>query len=173
MTMARGFAVFYATDSKVLRRKVIPDCDAQLEALHPAPGESMLLLPLSRPHDDASCRAAIASATGVPPPSGRCCIIGKSGDVIALCNADPALDTHPEGQIVACENAGLGDRYVDGVFLRRYRVAHASSDAVASTAWLPICEPAISPGRNLVPSAALEDRNAASEVAGARANNSG
>jgi hypothetical protein len=122
MTMASRFAVFFATESKVLRRKVIPDYDAQLESLRPAPGESMLLLPLSEPHDDVSCRAEIASATGVSPPSGRCCIIEKSGAVITICNADPALDTHAKGQIVANEGAGPGDRYVDGVFLRRYRL---------------------------------------------------
>ena len=90
MTLASRFAVFYATDSKILRRKVIPDSDAELEGLHPLPGESVLLLPLSLPQDDASCRAAIAGATGVSPPSGRCCIINQSGDVIGVCNADPA-----------------------------------------------------------------------------------
>jgi hypothetical protein len=101
--MASRLAVFYAAGSKVLRRKVIPDCDTALENLCLAPGEAVLLLPLSQPHDDASCRAAIASATGVSPPSGRCCVINGSGDVIALRNADPALDTHSEGQIVASE----------------------------------------------------------------------
>jgi hypothetical protein len=121
MIMATRFAVFYATDSKILRRKVIPDSDAELEGLQPLPGESMLLLSLVLPHDDASCRAAIASATGVSPPSGRCCIINESGDVIAVCNADPALDTHAAGTIVASENAGPGDRYINGAFLRKHQ----------------------------------------------------
>jgi len=131
MTIASRLAVFYATESKVLRRKVIPDSDAALEGLHPLPGESMLLLPLNMPHDDASCRGAIASATGAAPPSGRCCIINHLGDVIAVCNADPALDTRSAGPIVASENARPGDRYVDGIFLRNYRVKTASSDAVS------------------------------------------
>jgi hypothetical protein len=119
MTAATQLAVFYATDSKILRRKVIPNDEAQLEVLSAAPGESMLLLPLARPYDDASCRAAIASATGVTPPSGRCCIVNESGDIIDVCNADPALDSHPRGKIVASECAGPGDRYIGGAFLRR------------------------------------------------------
>src|SRR5262249_17111129 len=152
MTTASRLAVFYATDSKILRRKVIPDFDTELEALHPAPGENMLLLPLSRPHDDASCRAAIASATAFSPPSGRCCVIDNAGAVIARSQAHRALDTCAAGLIVANENAGPGDRYIGGVFLRRYRVATASSDTVASTVWLPIPE-----------SATSQDRDAASD----------
>src|ERR1700724_2856531 len=54
MTAATQLAVFYATDSKILRRKVIPNDEAQLEGLSAGPGESMLLLPLSHPYDDAS-----------------------------------------------------------------------------------------------------------------------
>jgi hypothetical protein len=120
MTAATQLAVFYATESKILRRKVIPDDDAQLEVLSTTPGESMLLLPLSRPYDDASCRAAIAAATGVAPPSGRCCVVDESGNIIGVCNADPALDSHPRGKIVASECARPGDRYISGAFLRQY-----------------------------------------------------
>ena len=47
MTAATQLAVFYATDSKILRRKVIPNDEAQLEGLSAGPGESMLLLPLA------------------------------------------------------------------------------------------------------------------------------
>jgi hypothetical protein len=46
--MASRLAVFYAAGSKVLRRKVIPDCDTALENLCLAPGEAVLLLPLSQ-----------------------------------------------------------------------------------------------------------------------------
>ena len=52
MTPASRLAVFYRTDSKILRRKVIADSDAELAGLHPAPGESLLLLPLDRPYDE-------------------------------------------------------------------------------------------------------------------------
>jgi len=108
MKRASRLAVFYRRDSKILRHKVIPEFDAELERLHASPGESMLLLPLSRPHDDTECRAAIAVATGVSPPSGRCCIVDGWGDVIAVCNADPTIDTHSDGLVVASDNAGPG-----------------------------------------------------------------
>ena len=48
--------VIYATDSKILRRKIILDDESQLELHQPGPGESQLLLPLSAPFDDATCR---------------------------------------------------------------------------------------------------------------------
>jgi hypothetical protein len=142
MTAATQLAVFFATDSKILRRKVIPDEDGQLDVLRVPPGESVLLLSLAVPHDDASCRAAIAAATGVRPPSGRCCIVDDAGDIIDVCNADPALDLHPGGKLIASENAGMGDRYTGGIFLRQYAVASTSTSAVPSTAWLPIANPA-------------------------------
>ena len=109
-TGATQLAVFYATGSKILRRKVIPDNAAQLARHQPGPGESRLLLPLDQPYDDMACRAAVAAATGVIPPSGRCCIVDAHGYVIATCNADPALDTHPSGRLVAHDTAGPGDR---------------------------------------------------------------
>ena len=145
MTQANRLAVFYLTDSKILRRKIIPDFDTELEGLHPLPGESMLLLPLNRPHDDTSCRSAIAAATGVSPPSGRCCVVNNSGDVVAVCSADPTIDTHPDGLVVASEIAGPGDRYVGGVFHRQYKVAGPASGPAGSTVWLPVRDSAISP----------------------------
>jgi hypothetical protein len=120
MTMATRLAVFYATKSKILRRKVIPDDDLRVAQLRAEPGESVLLLPLTGPYDDAACRAAITEATGCRSPSGRCCVIDKSGNVVAVCNADPALDVHPQGQLVADENAVPGDRYISGEFSRPF-----------------------------------------------------
>ena len=120
MTTAAHLAVFYATKSRILRRKVIPDDDMAVAQLRAEPGESVLLLPLIGSYDDAACRAAIAEATGCKPPSGRCCVVDKSGKVVAICNADPALDAHPQGQLVADENAVPGDRYICGVFSRPF-----------------------------------------------------
>jgi hypothetical protein len=103
MMVAAHLAVFYATKSKILRRKVIPVDDMAVALLCAELGESVLLLPLTRPHDDTACRAAIAEATGCKPPSGRCCVVDASGNVVAVCNADPAPDAHPQGQLVADE----------------------------------------------------------------------
>ena len=119
MTVANRVVVIYATRSKILRRKIILDNEAQLDLHQPGSGESRLLLPLSSPFDDASCRAAIAAATGAVPPEGRCCIIDAAGDIVGVCNADPALDTHPAGQLIAHEVAGPGDRFEAGVFKQK------------------------------------------------------
>jgi len=119
MILATRLVVIYATRSKILRRKIILDDESQLDLHQPGPGESRLLLPFSAPFDDAACRAAIAVATGAEPLSGRCCIIDPGGDVVGVCNADPALDTHPTGQLVAHDFACPGDRYENGVFKQK------------------------------------------------------
>ena len=138
MTHATRLVVIYATHSKVLRRKIIPDDDSQLGLHQPGPGESRLVMPLSAPFDDTACRAAIAAVTGAVPPSGRCCIVDAGGNVVGVCNADPALDKHPAGQLVAHDLAGPGDRYEDGVFKRKYAIADNRSREVSTLAYLPL-----------------------------------
>ena len=130
---ATKLAVLYATESKILRRKVIPDEDEQLRRLIVPAGESVLWMRLDQPHDDASCCAAIAAATGVLPPSGRCCVVNVAERVVAVCNADPALDVHPQGRLVANENAEPGDRFVGGVFVRQSRAATNSAITIVAT----------------------------------------
>lgn len=151
MTDATQFAVFYSTASKILRRKVIPDRDAQLAAHLPGPGESRLLLPLAQPSDDDACRAAIAAATGVAPPSGRCAVVDGGGDVVEVCNADPELDAHPLGALVASDLAGPGDRCVGGRFLRRYAVVDTVTNRVTALTFLPLANPASPEGGRLAP----------------------
>lgn len=107
---ATKLIVIYASRSGILRRKIIPDDDAQLDLHQPGPGESRLLLPLDRRHDDAACRAAVEEATGVTPPSGRCAVLDDNGQVVAICHADPALDAHPSGRLMLHDSAALGDR---------------------------------------------------------------
>jgi hypothetical protein len=120
MTATTHLAVFYGTDTKILRRKVILGEDMRVAQLRAEPGESVLLLPLTRPYDDTACRAAIADATGCKLPSGRCCVVDRSGNVVAVCNADPALDLHPQGQLIANDIAVPGDRYINGAFSRPF-----------------------------------------------------
>lgn len=137
-TGATQLAVFYATGSKILRRKVIPDNDAQLALHQSEPGESRLLMPLDRLYDDAACRAAIAAATGVTPPSGRCCVVDSTGKVTGVCNADPALDTHPAGSLIASDIAGPGDSHVAGRFVRHYAVVSTATNTVTAIQQLPV-----------------------------------
>jgi hypothetical protein len=131
MTSATRFIVVFAAKSKILRRKIFVDDDSQIDAHQPGPGETRLLLPLSAPSDDAACRAAIAAVAEVKPPSGRCCIIDENGRVVGICNADPALDTHPAGRLVAHDLAGLGDRYRDGTFMFTYAIPEERSRKVS------------------------------------------
>lgn len=74
-----------------------------------------------------------AGATGIVPPSGRCCVIDGSGMVIAVCNADPTLDSHPEGTLVANETASRGDRYMNGEFVRPAGATAVLSVSVSAT----------------------------------------
>ena len=141
MTVATRLVVIYATRSKILRRKIILDDESQLGLHQSGPGESLLLLPLSAPFDDASCRAAIAAATGAEPITVRCCIIDAGGNVVGVCNADPALDTHPAGQLIAHEGAGPGDRYEGGVFKREHAIADNTTRTDSKLAHLPLENP--------------------------------
>ena len=153
MTLAPRLVVIYATGSRILRRKIILDHESQVELHQPGPGESRLLLPLSAPFDDAACRTAIALATGAEPISGRCCVMDDGGNVIGVCNADPALDTHPAGRLVAHEVAGPGDRYEDGVFKREYAIVDNATLKVSRRAYLPLDNPMASETTFIVPAA--------------------
>lgn len=156
MNDATQFAVFYATGSKIMRRKVIPAHDAQLAAHLPEPGESRLLLPLARASDDNACRAAITAATGVTPPSARCVLVSAQGDVIDVLNADPELDAHPLGTLVASDLAGPGDRYAAGQFLRRYAVVDNLTGRVTALTFLTLVDPLAPAGSRLVPAGSAQ-----------------
>lgn len=151
MTLAPRLVVIYATGSKTLRRKIILDHESQVEFHQLGPGESRLLLPLSAPFDDAACRTAIALATGVEPVSGRCCVIDDGGTIIGVCNADPALDTHPAGRLVAHDVARPGDRHEDGVFKREYAIVDNTTLKVSRRAYLPLDNPMASETSFIVP----------------------
>jgi len=150
-TDATQLAVFYATGSKILRRKIIPDSDAQLALHQPGPAESRLLMPLDRPYGDEECRAAIAATTGVVPPSGRCCVVDAAGKVTGVCNADPALDTHPAGSLVASDIAGPGDSFVAGRFVRPYALVSTATNRVTAIRPLPVGAPMPPLGCYLLP----------------------
>jgi hypothetical protein len=137
MTVATRLVVIFATRSKILRRKIILDDESHLDMHQPGPGESLLLLPLSAPIDDASCRAAIAAATGAEPLAGRCRIIDADGNVVGVCNADPALDTHPAGELITHDVAGPGYRDA-GVFKRENGIADNATREGSTLPHLPL-----------------------------------
>ena len=67
MTAATRFAVFNATESKILHRKVVPDDDAQLERLVVPSGESVLWIPLDLPYDDIHPRGRLIASDNAQP----------------------------------------------------------------------------------------------------------
>jgi hypothetical protein len=156
MTVATRLVVIYATRSKILRRKIILDDESQLDLHQPGPGESLLVLPSSAPFDDASCRAAIAAATGTEPLAGRCCIIDAGDNVVGVCNADPALDTPPAGQLIPHEVAGPGDRYEGGAFKRENSIADSAISKGSRLAHLPLDNPAAFEASSLTPAGRYE-----------------
>ncbi len=170
MTVANRVVVIYATRSKILRRKIVLDDESQLDLHQPGPGESLLLLPSSAPFDDASCRAAIAAATGAVPFAGRCCIIDADGNVVGVCNADPALDTHPAGQLIAHDVAGPGDRYEGGLFKRDSAIADNATREGSRLAHLPLDNPVAFEASSLAPAGRCEvgDTFCQKDVASAR-----
>jgi hypothetical protein len=156
MILATRLVVVYATGSKILRRKIILDDASQLDLHQPGPGESLLLLPLSAPFDDASCRAAIAAVTGAEPLSGRCCIIDAGGNVVSVCNADPTLDTHLAGQLIAHDVAGPGDRYAGGLFKRENAIADNATRKGSTLAHRPLGNPVAFAASFLAPAGRYE-----------------
>jgi hypothetical protein len=170
MSVATRFVVIYATGSKILRRKIVLDDESQLDLHQPGPGESRLLLPLSAPFDDASCRAVIAAATGTEPLAGRCCIIDAGGNVVGVCNADPALDTHPAGQLIAHDVAGPVDRYEGGLFKRKNAIADNATRKGSTLAHRPLGNPVASAASSLAPAGPneIDDTICQKDVASAR-----
>jgi hypothetical protein len=169
MTVANRVVVIYATRSRILRRKIVLDDESQLGLHQPGPGESLLLLPLSMPFDDASCRAAIAAATGKEALAVRSCVIDAGGNVVGVCNADPALDAHPAGQLIAHDVAGPGDRYEGGVFKRENAIADNATRTGLTLAHLAIDKP-VAEASSLAPESRCEigDTVCRKDIASAR-----
>jgi alpha-galactosidase len=64
-TSATLVAVIYASDTKILGRKIIPDNDAQFVRHQACVGESRLFISIDAPYDDQACNEAIAMAKAV------------------------------------------------------------------------------------------------------------
>jgi hypothetical protein len=141
--------VIYATASRIVRRVISPDQDGDLPKHQPHSGESRLLVAHGR-SDPPSVNAAINKATGVTPPSARCCIVDASGNVIDTCVADPALDA---GQLILSDTARPGDIYQSGVFLRHYAVVAKASNTVTAISLLPVDNPTVPAGSFLLEAA--------------------
>lgn len=154
-------AVFYATASKHLRFKVLPDDDADLTRLQAPVGHSVLLTAtVATPRgqgcpDDATCRQLIAMHTGTAVLAGnadRCCVIDGTNTVIGVIKADPALDTVPGHILILHGLADIGDTWTGTAFQRRYAIASGTTGIVASVVLAaPGAPPATAAGQFAVP----------------------
>lgn len=97
---ATTFGVVYATGSKMIRRIIVPDNDAQLQSGFAGQGETLLVAPVG-PHDVAACSVIVHSATGVVPPDPTCAVVDKTNTVIGMVSADPAIDALPGVTLVS------------------------------------------------------------------------
>src|SRR5207244_10255297 len=93
--MATKFGIVYGTATKIIRRFVEPDDDADLSSIVLKPGEALLQLPLAD-HPIITV-AALQSMIGPPSHSGRCAKIamdatGGTGTVVEIIRADPTVD---------------------------------------------------------------------------------
>lgn len=101
--------IIYGTQSKIVRRFVIPDPGENVNfALHVGPGESVLLVPITDDTSLEAANAAVERATGVRPANPRCVIVNPQGDVLDTIAADPLIDVHPNGQLFQHDRAGPG-----------------------------------------------------------------
>lgn len=104
---AQNIALLYWTASTIMWGKIVADTDAQIAAVQAFyqndPNTSVLLAAANNPRDDASCRAAIAQATGKPVPDDTCAVLDLTNTVVSLIKADAAMNAAPQGQtLVNC-----------------------------------------------------------------------
>ncbi len=115
--MGSKVGIVYATNSKIMRRIIVPTQDSELDHVHVAPGETLLVVDSDKAFRDAesgkfapavrAADAAIAVATGVVPPSARCAEV-RDGKVVAVRMADPEIDTIPGALLVKSAAAEVG-----------------------------------------------------------------
>jgi hypothetical protein len=126
--------VIYSAGSKLIRRVVIPDNNAELDdPLHVMPGEAMLRVAhsdiaaaeASGQHAHHYLQGAILTATNTPgpAPSGRTALVHPTTQLVeGFVQADPSIDTHPTHTLVASDTANLNWKWDGKKFLARYVV---------------------------------------------------
>jgi hypothetical protein len=120
--------------SRIPRRIVVPDDDAEIDDPRRflLRGERALRLPAAEYHAKLH-RQHVADHYGIPVrhiPSGRCAVLDRTGRVLCAVMADPDIDRHPDGWLVASDTLGAGD-VVRGVSLREFRAALRAAQRAA------------------------------------------
>jgi hypothetical protein len=134
--------VIYAAGSKIIRRVITADTDAELErAAQMVDGEARLDVPMADYGDirDGNLQRAVAAIIGEPAHHGRVAEVTTDGTVAAAYAADPAIDgpIHDAGNVLELHaSAVVGDAKVadavkgsEAIFLKPAEAARAK-DAI-------------------------------------------
>lgn len=143
-------AVIYGTVSGLVRWYVHADTDAEIQAVQPGTGESLILVPLATTEPLAAYQAAVNAHTGLTPPDPRCAVLDSGNNVVMTVKGDAALDSasviHPQGaSLMQCGGnpVGVADRWNSAVprWERFYSVVNRATNIVAAQAWLALVNP--------------------------------
>jgi hypothetical protein len=93
--------VIYSISQARVRQWIIPDDDKELDGYQPSPGEAFFTYLAKLGHDTATINAQVKAVTGRDPDDDTCAVVAADGSIVALVKADPAIDTHPDGDVVA------------------------------------------------------------------------
>lgn len=90
--------IVYSTQSKIIRRVVIPTFDNSEITNHAlSAGESLLITDKPNQINPDTISNLIFQNLGITPPSSRCAVVVKanavSGNVVSVIHADPDIDT--------------------------------------------------------------------------------
>lgn len=86
--------VVYAQGSRTIRRVIVSDEDATVKAAL-VPGEALLVVPFTTytQSNAADLRDFVAQQIGPPTHNCRCVEVDRTGTVVAVYHADPAIDS--------------------------------------------------------------------------------
>lgn len=110
----RVAAIFYGAGSGILRRMVVTDSPEGLAPHSPAKGEDLIVLNsdevlVGGVPDLAACIAQIEQKRGQPSESARVIVVDdKSGEIVNVIQADPALDVLPGQTLFQEDKADIG-----------------------------------------------------------------
>ena len=138
---ATMIGIVYTAANKVHRGFIVPDNDAELDnPWHVHLGEKLIKVSLASvtfPITLQFLKNQIALAEQVVPsavPSGRCVVVDAQGNVAAVAMADPALDTHPAGTLMAHNSATFGWNWNGASWTKPYAVVDQNTLKVVQAA---------------------------------------
>jgi hypothetical protein len=134
--------LIYGIKNGTLRRVIIPDHDdSELNAWPAGTGEDSVLIPVASAKDDKTLKDAVKTKTGKDAPTGVCALVDGTGVVISKIMADPDLDTHPAGSLVASDVANVGDKYDGKIFTRLLATVDSTTFIVTDISFQDFTKP--------------------------------